>query len=415
MNLVQELVLNLLLDKFENKKGYPLGDQTRRTMLPINKKGFPEYFAIVDSVYRMNFNESMKEAEKMGLVQIQWVKYDKGNNIEKVILNQEAVNEIYGHLKRIPKYQKVDKLLKLIGWYSKDCPQELASFYNDVISKVKGYNVPAIIDIESPVETTDFLKGLNALFSKGESREVAKRKWSIELYQNSKTWEKHEQKIIKVLKQYVLPDTELEDKELLAEFWIINNPQNIEMFGGIRLSFNDHYLELNNSPYAIGVPTDYIRHCTIEVLNTTAVVTIENLTSFYEYVDYVKRENLNQLVIYLGGFHNSIRRLFLLKVKNYLLKHHVDIPFYHWGDIDLGGIRIVRHLRDKTGIEIKPLYMSEEVFEEHIGERGKLLGGKTYIQKIRQALCDDSYREFHGVFELMIKHNKTLEQEAITL
>lgn len=83
----------------------------------------------------------------------------------------------------------------------------------------------------------------------------------------------------------------------------------------------------------------------IEECTAHAVVTVENLTSFYQYVFEGPK---NHLAIYLGGYHNRVRRLILLKLWEYFADRGSSPAFYHWGDMDLGGFRIWHHLKHNT-------------------------------------------------------------------
>ena len=70
----QGIILNRLLDKYENSKHLLApGTSTRRVMLKVEKKDFPEYI-YEDAVIRDAYNEAASELEKKYLVQLEWVK-----------------------------------------------------------------------------------------------------------------------------------------------------------------------------------------------------------------------------------------------------------------------------------------------------------------------------------------------------
>ena len=70
----QKIILNRLLNKYENSKHLLApGTSTRRVMLKVEKKDFPEYI-YEDAVIRDTYNEAASELEKKHLVQLEWVK-----------------------------------------------------------------------------------------------------------------------------------------------------------------------------------------------------------------------------------------------------------------------------------------------------------------------------------------------------
>ena len=109
----------------------------------------------------------------------------------------------------------------------------------------------------------------------------------------------------------------------------------------------------------LGLPVGWIRDLEIVESKAAAVITIENKSSFYQ---YLREGPTGRLVIYLGGYHNRGRRLLLEKLAAYYRKEGRAVPFYHWGDMDLGGFQIWRHLKTKTGIAFEPLLMDVQTY-----------------------------------------------------
>ena len=70
----QRMILNRLLDKYENSRHLSEpGASTRRVMLRVEKKELPEYL-YEDATIRDSYNEAALELEKQHLVQLEWVK-----------------------------------------------------------------------------------------------------------------------------------------------------------------------------------------------------------------------------------------------------------------------------------------------------------------------------------------------------
>ena len=110
-------------------------------------------------------------------------------------------------------------------------------------------------------------------------------------------------------------------------------------------------------------------------------------------------------MIYLGGFHNAIRRNFIKKIAD----QNPTITFLHFGDIDAGGFYILEHLIKKTGISFKPFMMDVETLEKYRGST------KSLTENDRKRLNRLEKTRFNEVISYMLEHNCKLEQEAIKL
>jgi hypothetical protein len=415
LNNQQKEVLQILINKYESRSDYgEKNKHSRRTMIPINKTNFPLYYHNTEGKYRVSLNQDMIELKDRGFIQIEWERFSEGEELKKVYLNNEKVEETYKLLGVQSKIDKYECMLKLVNEFSKESNGVITPFYKYTLERLKNLMpLPNIIDIESIKNTATYLKGLNALLIE-RSDEITRRKWSIQLYNDSKKWEKIEPKILPVVRKYVYDDIEIDNKEILAEWGIIDNPQQILLFGPITFLNNYNILDFSKYNSSFGLDTKFIEDSVVSDLRVDSVVTVENLTSYYEYIEYITAHNFNHLVVYLGGFHNAIRRKLLTKIVDYSNKNKLEISFYHWGDIDLGGIRIWKHLSDNLNIKIDPIFMDVDTYNKH-EIYGKAIETKAYISQLEKMLNEDSFCIFHEVIKLLIKNKKTVEQEIVLL
>ena len=127
------------------------------------------------------------------------------------------------------------------------------------------------------------------------------------------------------------------------------------------------------------------------------VITVENLTTFYDFSEE------GYIVLYLGGFHNHTKRTLIKKLHD----SYPELLFFHFGDIDAGGIHILKHLRSKTGVAFLPYEMDVDTLVAN-KERWKELTDND-IKRLKK--LDDE--EFLGLINFMLSNNCKLEQEAI--
>lgn len=383
-------------------------------MLTVNKKEYPDYFHVSDSTPRRELNMDAIELNRLGMVDLQWEEFNKGEILDKIILIEENLYDIYAILKRTPKIEKYNKIKYYIEEYRTKFPDIMQGFLDLIIEKTKHYQtLPGIIDIDDEKETIDALYGLARLLENGS--EISKRSWSIFLYKDSKRWEIIEKKILHVLKKYIFPEfQDWEDKDVLAEFGVINNPQLVTISGPIAIKKNDRLLDFSIDKFGVGIHPITFEKSDIVQIDVNSIVTIENKTSYYDYLNYLENENRKELVIYLGGYHNNDRRIILKKIYDYILEKHLDVTFYHWGDIDYGGFRIWSHLCKKTEIKFVPIFMDKNTFLKYLSD-GKDLDGKSYRSKLEALKVKSEFSPFYELIDLMLTHNKKIEQESIIL
>ena len=86
--------------------------------------------------------------------------------------------------------------------------------------------------------------------------------------------------------------------------------------------------------------------------------------------------------------------------------------FYHFGNIDVGGLRILNHLRTKTGIDIKPLMMNKETLITNQKYCKSLTNND--IKALKDMLESSMYMEFYDLIQYMLSEGIKLEQEIIS-
>ena len=132
------------------------------------------------------------------------------------------------------------------------------------------------------------------------------------------------------------------------------------------------------------------------------ILTIENLTTFFRW------QEKDSLMIYLGGYHNSVRR----KLLELLYQDFPKAEYLHFGDIDVGGFEIYRDLCRKTGIPFKTYHMGIEELEKYEAYTQELTGND---RKRLAALIQKAESEGKDIRVLLYMKEKgrKLEQEGI--
>lgn len=218
-------------------------------------------------------------------------------------------------------------------------------------------------------------------------------------FQDTKYFEQIENRIAKVFRQFSEEYAEMDTMELLAEYGIYRTPNYVYFKGDAGISIGEEKVELSLLRQGIGISGEDLMHIRFSDLGRIKkVITIENLTSFFRYWEE------ESFLIYLGGYHNSIRRILLKMVYEVI----PNAKYYHFGDMDAGGFSILRDLRKKTGIPFLSYHMDLDTLKRY-KQYGKKLTESD--RKRLEKLCGEE--EFYEVIHFMLEENIKLEQECI--
>lgn len=103
-----QVILNRLLDKFENSKHLSEPNTSRRrVMLRIDKRELPEY-QYEDAAVRDAYNAAARELERQALVRLEWAR--KQSVLSCIVLDLERVEQCYECADRVHPRKKQKRL-----------------------------------------------------------------------------------------------------------------------------------------------------------------------------------------------------------------------------------------------------------------------------------------------------------------
>ena len=350
---IKKEILDQLLDKYENSAHFK--DEARvnrRIMLDLK----PPLYNIESPTQKQAVHMVLEDLSKKKLVKVLWL--EKNHIARRVQLNLNNVDQAYKEIKREDKKTALRQVKELCVPQDGD-PEWLKGFLHYVTAFVDTrLKVPGIMPAGKKAQQ-NLLTVLRAI-AHLEGEEVLERVFSKRCLRDSKYFENHlRAKTASVLSQFKLGSRTVKELEISA-------------------------------------------------LKADIVITIENKASYREYCSQMDEKIL---VIYLAGFPGPMKRLFLKKLYIYAQKYRQVIRFLHWGDIDLGGFRIFRNLKEVVPT-LEPYLMDAETLLMHRDQCQEL--SKGYGKQLQKLLDDPRYVEFREVVELMLRENIRLEQEGIT-
>lgn len=407
----QVLILNRLLDKYENSKHLTQpGASTRRVMLRIDKKELPEYQREIAAV-RDRYNQAARELERDGLVQLEWI---SGQPVfSHVILELSNVERAYSLAGRQHPRAAAQQVYELIQAVLQNVTTPWIAAWRDDVSQTlqQSWKLPSLCKKEGAF-LADFLKMLSCYDGlAGEITTV--RAFSIRCFQNSKRFEwEFQEDFLRIAERYhreldeLCSQQDMSSRDKLAFLGIYAHPELYQMSGCCSLLTKTGQIDLSPLfPVGIALPStavDSITGFSLEMVNR--IVFIENKTNYEEYL--LTELAQNELVFYHGGFLSPQKHI-LLEQLAASLSDEVDVVF--WADIDLGGFQMFERLH-QIFPQLCPMRMSGQDVERY-REFG-LARQMAYLQYLQDALNKGQFLLFQGAIEKILHYGVTIEQEV---
>ncbi len=393
MNSFEKNILNDLLDAYERSKLSKEGTKVRRDIRFTTKNDCLKSYTLIDSYRFVDDNDAiLRKLEGMHFIKTVY----ENDSFKSLTLNLEEVDSIYHYLGRKKPSEELDKIRKVLSSYHFDnFMDDFLSFVKETIDKKFDYPKKYFSDAE---ELKQILKAFQGIFELND--EMKKRDFSVKYLSDSKAFEKIENKVIKIIEDFD-PATDLEKEDVLASYNIVKNSTYALLRHGLVLKLNDQVISLDALGYEFSLSDEMIKNLQILQVNAKKLITIENLTSFYQC------DEKESILIYLGGFHNHTKQNLLKKI----YEKAPNLTYSHFSDIDAGGFLIFRNLIDKTGIPFVPYKMSIQELKENKGKLKTLTGND--VKRLQDMLSNMEFSVFHETIQYMLENNCKLEQEAL--
>ena len=397
-------ILNALLDSYENSRLFT-GENKRNISIdfPFHKKKIPAYFDESSYEYE-RIHSSMQELEEQGYIRIVWKRGKENHIISKVVLNTEHVEQAYEYVKRVPKTDLALTTITLLQECRGSCDTPVCQKFMTYLLERLDSNrtVKEYIDLENTEATKLLLRGVFEI--ERNEKQCYLREFSIKVFHDSKMLQSMSGRLGKIFRTFGEDTEEKDFAQILAEYGIYHTPNYVYLKGKVSFWIHETLYHITDLKQGIGISGEdlsAIRFCDMNEIRR--VITIENLTTFFRW------EETDALIIYLGGYHNSVRRELLKNVYEAL----PDAEYCHFGDIDAGGFEIYEDLCKKTGIPFRMYRMDLSTLTAY-EEYGRELTEHDRI-RLKRMLEAHTFGtdSMHEVIRYMLERNVKLEQECV--
>ena len=389
MTNYKEIILNLLLDKYERSKSFTGDNKVEQRFSVKIAALFPKYGDEAEYDLFNALNEAVIALSEMDFVSFQC---KKNGVIENVSLKFTRLYDAYAYLTRTPKAETNRNLTGLLEQY--DGKNDLLTRFCTVQKERIAKNKKAEYSDGDIAEYEKLLKAVSMIFDVAEETFI--RDFSIRVFGDSKSFEAIKGKVKRLLFQYGdFPDEET----VLEDLNIVKNPGHIYMKGSALIQISGQTIDLSKLNGDVAISSALLPDVEKITVTGKRIMSIENLTSFHAFSEK------DTFAVYLGGYHNTHRRRFIQQ----LFKDNPTAAYYHFGDIDAGGFYILLHLRNKTGVPFLPYHMDISTLQQYCDYTKQLT--ENDVKRLKK-LADT---EFSDTINYMLTNNCKLEQEAMDI
>ena len=413
-------LLDMILQKHEeHSSDWEKDDPVGSRKMKIQQKDY-------DTYGRSDLLKEARELEEQKLIKVKWM----GGlaDMEYVQYQLEQMPRIYEMAGRIPKLQRVRSEqaadLKLVETYAAEAESSwLKDYYGELSDQI--HRGKSLKNLEKHGEL--LFQCLNALEKLTEPTFI--RIFSSYALTDAKTRgskvfkDQLQSRVICIAKKYhpMVEDT-MNDRQVLEQLYLTDYSQELAVKGDLKLEQPDHQVvDLGKMPGGVILTTETLKSSKIcGKQEIKKVITVENKANF-AYMPYEK----GTLILFCHGFFSPLEREFLQKLEEVLERGEQDmvqspglakieecavgVEYYHTGDLDYGGVRIFKHIREHVFPKLQPLFMDAEQFDRYL-EYGTDMEQSSW-EKLKQA----EELLLQPLIDRILTTKKVIEQEVFLI
>ena len=400
-----EYLVGKIVEQIENSKNdWRDGAKGNRSL--SNKKG--ELYS--KEHIKSEVVEDAIKLEKTGLIEIEWLKGFRGNDIERLKYQLEKKELLYEYYRNHidETFVKRQDMVRKYRTYLEEVLKGIRTpwircYYEDLLENT---------DIKNPAKQlakqekyAPCFQGLDQL-----KEPIFKRIFSKYYLGDSKKFENECQNhIVSVARKYFTEviEPEMEDYEVLSQLLIEGYSQEMMVKGPLYVCVpfadGDRVICTKDWKYGVSFNSEMLKN--VKILENQPqikrVISIENKANFI-CADYEE----DTIYVFSHGYFSPLERQFLCKLEKVLEKNIQNVEYHHSGDLDYGGVKIFQYIRNRIFPKLKPLWMDVETFQKY-KEYGYEIEPST-MEKLEQL----KETELQDLIDVMVETGIGIEQES---
>lgn len=394
----KKAILDRLLKKYNSRSAKNIDTNRRIIVKPAEiYKNYPQNNAEIAK--KQCLNEAASSLLELGFVAVDYLKFSE--DIEKIYLCEEKLDAIYEYLKKeyqvVPQSAVSRQIQETVKKYRVAGGPMVQRYCEEVLRQAEDPRLTMVPErIAANLKMIDFLEQ--------NQENLYAREASMLVYGDSKWFEDNNREEVCTFLRGAT-ETPREDSEkndaILGLFYIAPAEQEIFIKGSWNIAWEQYSLETSKLQGGLAITSGDLQRIQRITVTSPAVLTVENKAS------YQRIQSTDCAMMYLGGFAGRHQIQFLRKV----IHDNPDVKYQHFGDIDVGGFLIHRHLCRETGQDFALYCMGIEQLKD--ARFQNCLKALTDSDRSRlETLTRDA--SYSGVLNYMKEHNVKLEQEIVS-
>jgi hypothetical protein len=305
-------------------------DRGRRDTLPITERSARDYFAVTDLAGRDAIHAYLANAEADGGVTLEWGRRAAAQDLQRIrIKDADRLSAWLGVRRTTAQAGAIERE---IGPLLANAPRWLRDAYAEALVQWRLGGNPFRVPAADTAAAIKLFRVAHAVAA-GEQEGLDLRRFSVQLLGDSKAVESMLGRLGGLLRHNPEWSEWEDDADLVRALELEKFPPPLFIKGPLALDYDGIQWDLTPLRPYVALSPDAVG----DIQATTQVsylLTIENLASFQRHVREVSDTGV---VIYTAGFPAPALMRILEELDRVL---PANCSFHHWGDRDLGGLRI---------------------------------------------------------------------------
>lgn len=398
--MFNSLFLNELISKIDTRKSRTEGTSGNKNF-EIDQRQI-DWYGLPDIMDTLAF---LEERMPKGSIKIQWLKFGiQKTGVKKFSIKKEYIDDLYSLANRKSPHEYLRDAKEKILYQKNICRTPwLIAYYDERLNKIERRGT-------LPADWNDNLldKYLNAVAENTEP--IHERMFSLKLGTGiqeltSKTFNNYKGRVCTVIKKYC-PDIRttdnISDNDILRQFNILTSNLYMEFKGALTYSIGSRTFSTEGHETGCVWNMETIRKVVITAMpNCKRVVCIENKANFV-----MQAYDPETLYIYVHGYLSPAERNICRQIETLC----PQAEYYHWSDMDYGGICIFNYMKDKVFHKVEPLHMSAS---DYIKCRTLGLSGYEITKSTLGKLKKTDAGPLKDLKEEILRYGRGYEQEEL--
>jgi len=353
--------------------------------LPLTATRAPEYVARNTVEEREAIHAVLANAADAGAITLEWGRFEETRDLKRLrLLDADRLAAFLGEERLAARLARVREVVRPV---LETASPWLQGVFEDAAESWQRGGRASGLAVDDLAEVVTLYRALDAV-DRGKHQRLDLRTFSARCLGDSKAMERLQSRIAAVLRSQ-LGLTDLNDAEVYAELGLEKYPQPVFLKGPVALSYGGKRLDLVGIGPYLALSPDGI-DAVAAVGRPDYVLVIENLTSYQRHVREIDDRGV---VLYSAGFPSPAFRALLGRLDEDL---DAAVPFFHWGDVDLGGLRIFARLAAILTRHVLQPHLMQPAVPEHTGVRSFSASEIRHLQRMaaRGGVAGDLARDW---------------------